>query len=149
MTRIEDTIDYLALSIPAQQSMSNLDYIELLCKKFIAPHCQECKGWCCNLCASHDGYLSHAFEGGNTFSKADIKRIKKKYGWDKETGFLSPTWCRLPRKVRSYVCNGYTCMKVIPESLGYYNGLLPGVAKKRAIELKQYVKEKGVEALLA
>jgi hypothetical protein len=77
--------------------------------------CSDCKDklWgehksCCVHCARFRGYLGTNNYHGNW---ADIDKLirafKRKFGWDKATGFLKDRRCVLPRYLRSKVCLNY------------------------------------------
>lgn len=66
---------------------------------FSGSPCTACKGSCCLHCASAEGYLPS--EGLST--------MKKKYKYNKETGFKGPTGCNIPVHERSVTCVGFIC----------------------------------------
>lgn len=71
--------------------------------------CVPCKGGCCRGCASAEGYLSYSL------SKEDLAEVKKKYGFTKTKGFLTPTGCALPIEERSAICVGFVCAGYVVE----------------------------------
>lgn len=144
MNSIEHTTNWQEVAIPAQQSMSDTEYLDLLCKTFIAPHCKECGGNCCRNCGQYDGYLYR----GNIYTKAHVDILKKKYGWTKKHGFLSPTGCKLPRKFRSATCDGYVCQRIDDTpSLYFHDGLLNTVARRKAHKLAENVALQGIQGI--
>lgn len=107
MNDIVYTMSEELLAVPAQMHRTNEEHLALLTETYMGPLCKSCKGNCCSICAKSKGYLQYIRTRGQ------IDYLKKKYGWDKQTGFLTPTGCRLPRNKRSWICRTYVCSRAI------------------------------------
>lgn len=68
--------------------------------------CGPCKGACCRGCAQAHGFLTDK----------DYAHNRRKYGWNKETGFQTDQGCRIPVHERSRICVGYQCQGYEPNA---------------------------------
>ena len=66
--------------------------------------CTSCPGICCKDCAQSDGYLHRDDVPYDT-----IQKLKRKFGFNRKTGFKSETGCSLPLHLRSTVCAAFYC----------------------------------------
>ena len=95
------------LSVIRQTRLDNLAgildrvYLELNKKK-----CKNCHNCCCSSCGPALGYFD-----GRWNADVPVEFLKNKYGYTKESGFLTITGCSLPRQLRSHACLGYACKK--------------------------------------
>lgn len=114
MNDIIFTMSEELLAVPAQMHQTSEEYLALLTETYMGPLCKQCGGGCCSNCAEYIGYLRRIR------TKGQLDYLKRKYGWDKKAGFLTPTGCRLPRSKRSWVCLSYTCQRAymhVPEQV--------------------------------
>lgn len=94
------------LSALRQKRLDRL--VEILDRTFselTREECPKCKDCCCSECSERHGWRDS--------EAAPQSFLKKKYGFNKTTGFLTSTGCGLPRQFRSRVCLNYCCSRFL------------------------------------